>query len=241
MERMDSAALVGRRLNRYLIGELIGHGGMGLVYRARDTYAHRDVALKVLDPSSNQDALDRFQREALWLSYLRRPSHRAGLRHRAGGRDRIHRHGADGDHTAVAHPGRPGAGRRGRVGRRGHPARPRGRASHRHRAPRREAGERGHLDERRHQAARLRRGQSAAVEHPRSELRHEPADAVCRHARLHVARATARRPARRAGRHLQRRRRALRTGDRAAAVFPSIARRASSTRFSTPRRHRRRR
>jgi serine/threonine-protein kinase len=73
MERMDSAALVGRRLNRYLIGELIGHGGMGLVYRARDSYAHRDVALKVLDPSSGQDALDRFQREALWLSYCDGP------------------------------------------------------------------------------------------------------------------------------------------------------------------------
>ena len=73
MERKDSAALVGRQLNRYLIEDLIGQGGMGQVYRARDTRAHRDVALKVLDRSSGQDALDRFQREALWLSYCDGP------------------------------------------------------------------------------------------------------------------------------------------------------------------------
>lgn len=73
MERKDSAALIGRQLNRYRIGDLIGQGGMSQVYRAHDGRAHRDVALKVLDPSSGQEALDRFQREALWLSYCDGP------------------------------------------------------------------------------------------------------------------------------------------------------------------------
>jgi eukaryotic-like serine/threonine-protein kinase len=73
MERLDSAALVGRRLGRYGIGELIGRGGMGMVYRARDSRARRDVALKVLGAASGQEAIDRFQREALWLSYCDGP------------------------------------------------------------------------------------------------------------------------------------------------------------------------
>ncbi len=39
---------VGDRLGHYDVTALIGHGGMGEVYRARDTKLGRDVALKVL-------------------------------------------------------------------------------------------------------------------------------------------------------------------------------------------------
>ena len=39
---------VGNRLGHYDVTALIGQGGMGEVYRARDTKLHRDVALKVL-------------------------------------------------------------------------------------------------------------------------------------------------------------------------------------------------
>ena len=38
----------GSRLSPYEVTALIGSGGMGEVYRARDTKLHRDVALKVL-------------------------------------------------------------------------------------------------------------------------------------------------------------------------------------------------
>lgn len=52
--------------NRYQIKELIGRGGMGVVYKVYDTLLNEDIALKVLLPSlmRSKDALDRFQNEA---------------------------------------------------------------------------------------------------------------------------------------------------------------------------------
>jgi len=41
-------SLIGRRLGSYECVSLLGKGGMGEVYRARDTQLHRDVALKLL-------------------------------------------------------------------------------------------------------------------------------------------------------------------------------------------------
>lgn len=68
MELADSPSPVGRTLGRYAIEALIGRGGMGAVYRAHDRVNQRDVALKVVGSRAGQDAIDRFQREALWLS-----------------------------------------------------------------------------------------------------------------------------------------------------------------------------
>ena len=56
----------GFRVDRYLMLELIGHGGMGRVYLAQDTRLNRQVALKILSPErmNNPRAIARFQREA---------------------------------------------------------------------------------------------------------------------------------------------------------------------------------
>ena len=56
----------GTRLGPYEIRSFIGAGGMGVVYRARDTRLGRDVAVKVLPPLFARDAdrLERFEREA---------------------------------------------------------------------------------------------------------------------------------------------------------------------------------
>src|SRR6266545_2998452 len=56
----------GFRVDRYLVLELIGQGGMGRVYLARDTRFDRLVALKILAPErmNNSRAVERFKREA---------------------------------------------------------------------------------------------------------------------------------------------------------------------------------
>ena len=59
----------GDRLGPYEIVEAIGQGGMGAVYRARDTRLGRDVAIKV----SNQKFSERFEREARVISSLNHP------------------------------------------------------------------------------------------------------------------------------------------------------------------------
>jgi serine/threonine-protein kinase len=62
----------GTRFGPYEIAEKIGAGGMGEVYRARDTALKRDVAVKVLPQSfaNDKDRLARFQREAEVLASL---------------------------------------------------------------------------------------------------------------------------------------------------------------------------
>ena len=66
----------GTRLGPYEIVALIGAGGMGEVYRARDTKLNRDVAIKVIrDPLGNDPArLARFQHEARVLASLNHPN-----------------------------------------------------------------------------------------------------------------------------------------------------------------------
>jgi eukaryotic-like serine/threonine-protein kinase len=67
--------LVGQRLGPYDVGALLGSGGMGDVYRARDTMLGRDVAIKILPDVFTVDAdrQARFEREARLLATLNHP------------------------------------------------------------------------------------------------------------------------------------------------------------------------
>ena len=62
----------GTKLGQYKVVEAIGKGGMGEVYRARDTKLGRDVAIKVLPEefARDKERLDRFEREARLLAQL---------------------------------------------------------------------------------------------------------------------------------------------------------------------------
>ena len=68
--------LSGQRVGVFDIGPLLGAGGMGEVYRARDTNLRRDVALKVLPShvAADADRLARFAREARALGALNHPN-----------------------------------------------------------------------------------------------------------------------------------------------------------------------
>src|SRR5262252_6479426 len=65
----------GSRLGAYEVLSALGAGGMGEVYRARDTKLNRDVALKILPDAFALDAdrLARFSREAQVLASLNHP------------------------------------------------------------------------------------------------------------------------------------------------------------------------
>jgi serine/threonine protein kinase len=62
----NASAMEGRRLDRYIVGERLGAGGFGTVYRARHTILGTDVALKVLSPQHAEahEIVQRFLREA---------------------------------------------------------------------------------------------------------------------------------------------------------------------------------
>ena len=66
----------GTRLGPYEVVSAIGAGGMGEVYRVRDTKLNRDVALKVLPDglAGDPDRLARFRREAQVLASLNHPN-----------------------------------------------------------------------------------------------------------------------------------------------------------------------
>jgi serine/threonine-protein kinase len=70
------ALALGTRLGSYDIIALLGTGGMGEVYRARDTTLHRDVALKILPDTfaADPDRVARFRREARVLAALNHPN-----------------------------------------------------------------------------------------------------------------------------------------------------------------------
>src|SRR6202453_2367436 len=66
----------GSKLGPYEILSLIGTGGMGEVYRARDSRLGRDVAIKILPASfsNDQDRLRRFEQEAQAVAALNHPN-----------------------------------------------------------------------------------------------------------------------------------------------------------------------
>src|SRR6059036_13250 len=70
------AITVGTQLGSHVVTGFIGRGGMGEVYRARDTRLKREVAIKVLPEefSRHPDRVSRFQREAEVLASLNHPN-----------------------------------------------------------------------------------------------------------------------------------------------------------------------
>ena len=108
----------GKRLGPYEILAPIGAGGMGEVYRAKDTRLDRDVAIKVLPAhlSASAELRQRFEREAKTISQLSAPAHLHAPRRRPArtGRDYLVMEHLEGETLADrlaqgAAAGRPGA------------------------------------------------------------------------------------------------------------------------------------
>ena len=74
--RSTEATLVGRTISHYQVLSLLGAGGMGEVYLARDPRLDRTVALKILPEefAADADRMQRFTREAKAASALNHPT-----------------------------------------------------------------------------------------------------------------------------------------------------------------------
>ncbi|HEU0031682.1 MAG TPA: serine/threonine-protein kinase [Kofleriaceae bacterium] len=71
------------QIDEYRLGTMLGRGGMGTVYLARDTLLDRDVALKLIARTSSESARQRFVLEARAVARIRHPNvvvvHRVGV------------------------------------------------------------------------------------------------------------------------------------------------------------------
>src|SRR5215475_2987918 len=72
----QSQSMVGRQLGHYQVLSLVGTGGMGAVWKAKDTRLDREVAIKTLPQrfDRHRDRLARFEREAKLLASLNHPN-----------------------------------------------------------------------------------------------------------------------------------------------------------------------
>ena len=68
--------MIGKTLGHYEILEPLGAGGMGEVFRARDTHLHRDVTIKLLpeELAADPERFARLEREAFALAALNHPN-----------------------------------------------------------------------------------------------------------------------------------------------------------------------
>src|SRR5262249_34221052 len=73
---VEATPMIGRELGQFEVVAKLGEGGMGEVYRARDTKLGRDVALKVIPDlfATDPERLARFEREAQVLASLNHPN-----------------------------------------------------------------------------------------------------------------------------------------------------------------------
>jgi serine/threonine protein kinase len=75
MAQGRAGSMIGRQFGAYQILSLLGAGGMGEIYRARDTRLDRIVAIKILPEylSGKSQSRERFEREARAVSSLNHP------------------------------------------------------------------------------------------------------------------------------------------------------------------------
>lgn len=89
---LNSDTLVGKTIGPYEIQRELGHGAMGVVYKAVDKTLHRAVALKLLPTKfANEDFINRFQQEARAAAQINHPNVVT-----------IYGVGSDGDHHYIA-------------------------------------------------------------------------------------------------------------------------------------------
>src|SRR5208282_4626870 len=70
------AASLPKKIGKYDVVDVIGKGGMGIVYRAKDPFLDRMVAIKIMtiNVTDSPDLLERFYREAKATAHLQHPN-----------------------------------------------------------------------------------------------------------------------------------------------------------------------